>query len=115
MKGLAGRFIEIDRRNTPALEHLAKVEQRRNQVLHCFRQVGFEIAPADNTLFGKEVDENDRQMGHGADTRDRWSGQLADHGSSLDFFESQWCQRHVCLLRSVPAGTRRVLWCLARS
>ena len=89
MKRLAGRFVEIDRRNTPTFEHLAKIEQRRDQVLHCFRQVGFEVAPAHNTLFGKKVDENDRQMGHGADTRDGWPGHLADGGSGLDFLESQ--------------------------
>jgi hypothetical protein len=89
MKRLAGRFVELDRRNAPAFEQLAKIEQRRDQVLHGFRQVGFEVAPADNTLFSKEVDENDRNMGHGADARDRRPGQLADDGSRLDFLESQ--------------------------
>ena len=64
-------------------------DRAAGEVLHCFRQVGFEEAAADNTLFGEEVDENDRQMGHRADTRDCWPGQLADDGSRLEFFESQ--------------------------
>ena len=91
--------------------------------LHCFRQVGFEIAPADNTFFGKEVDENHRQMGHRADTRDRWPGQLTTVGRvSLQMTGRALISLKVNDANATstsfdprPPDPRGILACLARS
>jgi hypothetical protein len=101
--------------DTPAFEHLAKIEQRRDQVLYCFRQVGFEIAPADNTLLGTEVYENNGQMGHAPIRATAGRVCLQMTGRALISLKVNDANATSTSFDPCPSDPRGILACLARS
>ena len=103
----ARQAVQLDGRHRLALEHLAEIVQRRDQIVHRLGGVGLEIAPPDHALLGVQVDQDQRPLGDGGDARDHRPLQLEHDRPRGDGPQGERCGLHGVFLP-------RALWSAGR-
>ena len=104
---LARGVIQLERRQLPALEHLAHVVQCRHEVAHRLDGVGLEVGAADDAFLGLQVDQDDRPVREGGDARHHWPLQFENDRPRAQAANCQGRGFHAWILRMPPASLSR--------
>ena len=99
MQRLACEIVKLDRCDTSALEHDAKILQGRDQISHRLYGVGLKITAPDDAFFSDEVDQDQRPVGDGGDPCDNRTPELEYDCSRPDGFE---CERGKLHCKRLP-------------
>jgi len=89
MQRLARERVQLDRCDAMAFQQVAKIVKRWDQVLHRFDRIGLEIAAADDTFIGVQIDQDERPIGDRGDSRDDRPCELQHDGPCPDAAERQ--------------------------
>ena len=96
--------VEVEWRDLPAREHLGEIADRRADVADRLPEVGLEVAPPDDALPGRHIDQDEWPLRVAADLGHDRSAHRDRNRSHIDPFQSQLVRDlHRALL-----GCRRV-------